>query len=535
MRKYFLPAFLISLFLASCNFDSIELDKVEGPTINTSIALNLGSVEYTVGDLVDDLEDESLEVVTGEDFFLSFVQRDTSLYDDISEFITLEDEIGNSDTYSPFAVDIPAQPTENVVVIPTRVFDFEFNPEGGEGLDSTFFKGGTLRYNLTSNFGSQIDFALTLTDIQEATTNIPVVFDGTLAATETNQTGTTSLAGKKNVAERVGSANIFNVELDLTFTIPAGVAIDASDEITLELIFENAEFSAVFGDFGMDPVDVQEETIEISAFDDFSDGGLFLADPSVQLDFINKFGVEFGVSLGNVRAMDEDGSEISLAGDVVDNLQFIDAPNDTQLGEAVSSSFSINVDNSNIDDLLNSTPESLTFSIAATPNAPGSDNLNNFLFDSSFMEIRTTIEIPLDLRMDGFSRDFDFGIDGTELSDAESITINLLVENDIPFDGSVDLSFRDDSGTELYVLSDLNIITSPNTFDSDGRSTQPAQSSEPIELSGDGIEAFLNTTEVVATINIFTFNTASGSSVKIFSDYQLTINLTAQGQISVDL
>lgn len=488
-----------------------------------------------MGDLVDDLEDESLEVVTGEDLFISFIQRDTSRYDDIEEFITLEDEISNSDTYAPFDFDIPAQPSENVVPIPTRVFDFEFNPEGGEGIDSTFFSDGLLRFTLTSNFGSRIDYSLTLSDVQDATTSVPITFDGTLAASETSQSGSTSLAGKKNVAERVGSANIFNVELDLVFTIPAGVAIDASDQITFELVFENSQFSAVFGDFGMDEVDVQEETIELSVFDEFSDGGLFLADPSVTLDFANSFGIEFGVSLGNVKASNEDGSEISLTGDVADNLQFIDAPNGSQVGEAVSSSFSIDVTNSNIDDLLNSTPDNLAFSISAIPNPPGADNLNNYLLDSSFLEIFTTIEIPLDVRMDGFSREFDFSIDGTALNDADSITIFLTVENDIPFDGVLDLSFRDDSNTELYTQNGIDIIESPTSFDPDGRTTSPATITAPIELNGEGIEAFLNTTEVVATINIFTFNTASGASVKVFSDYRLRINLSAQGKISFDL
>ncbi|MBC6399577.1 MAG: hypothetical protein GDA51_08700 [Ekhidna sp.] len=539
MKKIW-SVFLLLYFIA-CDFDSIELDKVQGPTLSPSLVLNLGSVKYTVGELVDDLEDESLEVVTEDDLFIIFVQRDTSIYDDTEEFIALEDEITNEESYPPFSSDIPAQSIENRETPPTEIFDFEFNPEGDEEIDSTFFKAGTLRYTLTSPFNSRINYTLTLTDIQDALTGEPHVFNDILMADETSKSGSTPLEGKKNVAKRVGSSNIFNVALDLTFIIPPNVAINASDEITLEVVFEDLEFSAVFGDFGMDPVEVQQEVIEISVFDDFGDDGLFLEEPTVTLEFINKFGIEFGISLANVKAVDDDASEILLEGDVVSNLQIVNAPDGSQLGPDVTSlpivvtPVPINVNNSNIDKLLNNTPANLTFTVDATPNSEGLGmDENNYLSDSSYLEIRMTTEIPLDLRMDGFSRDFDFSIDGTELSDADSIVINLRVVNNIPIDGTLDLSFQDDSGEELYKLPGVESIESPRVGNGE-RTLSPVEKGSVIRLNDEGIEAFLKTTEVIVTLNMFTFDTESENPVKIFSDYNIEIFLTAQGKVAVDL
>lgn len=516
-----------------CSFDSIELDKVKGPVLNNTFAINLGNIRYTAGELIDNLEDETLEIEEGTDFSINFIIRDTSLFNDVNEFIIVENDVSNSDRFAPFSTNLPALPSEQVVAIPTETFEFEFFSEGGEQIDSTFFKGGTLEYTLNSNFGAQIDYIFTLNDVQSLAGD-PVVFNNTLASSQPSLTENISLAGLKNISERVGDVNIFRVSLDMTFTIPAGTAISASDEISLELTFQNSEFSAIFGDFGTEFVEVQEDSIEIDAFDEFNEGGLFLADPSITLQIENKFGIELGLDLNGVTAVDEDGSEVPLTGTIVDNLQFIDAPNDQQVGESVTTSIAIDVNNSNIDELLNSTPEKIRFLMSATPNPVGSDNPNNYLFDSSYLEIVSITEIPLNLRMDGFSKDFEVEISGSDLNDAESLIINTRVLNEIPFTGTIDLNFRDENGNTIYTISDIAAINSP-PVGSDGRTTEALETNESIRLDADGIDAFLQTEDIVATVFIFTFDSQSGESVEIFSDYQLEIYLTAEGRVEVEL
>ncbi|MDE0472421.1 MAG: hypothetical protein OXH57_10810, partial [Ekhidna sp.] len=473
-------------------------------------------------------------VVTGSNSFVTLVQRDTSVYDDAEEFIAFEDEIVNEESWPPFSSDIPAKSSADTMTLATREFEFKFNPEDGEEIDSAFFKGGTLNYTLTSPFASQIAYTLTVTDVQDVSTGNTLVLTGTLVGGETSISDSTPLEGKKNVARREGSSNIFNVELDLIFIIPPDMAIDASEEITLEVVFEDAEFSAIFGSFDADPVEVQQKVIRISVFDDFSDDGLFLTEPTATLEFINTFGIEFGVSLANVKSVNSGVSEILLTGAVTADLQFVDAPNSSQLGESDITSIEMNVSNSNIDDLLSSTPDSLTFTVDATPNPPGSDNANNYLLDSSYLEIRTIVEVPLDLRMDGFSRDFTSSIDGTELSDADSITINLRTINEIPFDGTLDFSFQNDAGEVLYTLLGVESIESAEVGD-DERTLRPVEKASVVRLNGEGIDAFLKTKKIIMTLNMSTFDTESGKSVRIYSDYRIDIFLTAQGKVAIDL
>ncbi|WP_462250846.1 hypothetical protein [Ekhidna sp.] len=531
-RYKFLLAVILAASIFSCDFNSLEFDKVQNPTLNNTFALNIGNIKYTAGELVEDLEDETLEVIEGSDFSLSFVYRDTSFFDDTESFINISD-ITNAESYNPFDADISATGAANIVSVPTKDFEFEFNPEDGEKVDSTFFKGGTLEYTLTSDFDVEIDYVFTLNDIQNLDSE-PVVFTRTLPAGSASDSQSRSLNGLKNVTERVGSSNIFNVTLDLIFHIPAGKSISADDQMSIELKFIESEFSAIFGDFGTDPVEIQRDSIVISAFDDFNEGGLTLNNPTITMDFKNTFGVELGTDLNGVVAIDADESQLVLDGTVVDNPQFVDAPNETQLGESVSSSFTIDKSNSNVDDLLNTTPNKILFDVTAIPNIAGSDNLNNFLFDSSYIEIISTIEIPLDFRMDGFSKDFDLSVSGSDLEDADSLKINVQVTNEIPFDGVLDLSFTDDKGNTIYTLEEITLIQAPEVG-ADSRTNDVVMSTSVISLDEEGIAAFLQSTGVTATMNIFTIGYADGDFVKIFSDYKLEIQLSAEGKVSIDL
>ncbi|MEO1255638.1 MAG: hypothetical protein AAFY41_12275, partial [Bacteroidota bacterium] len=473
------------------------------------------------------------QVLEGEDLSLSLIYQDTTVFNDIDEFIILDENISSSDDFTPFDVDIPAQPTENRFTAPTEIFDFEFNSQDGEKIDSTFFKGGSLSYTLTSDFDLEVDYILTLIDIRDLSNN-PVIFENTLNEGEGSKSESIPLNGLKNVAERIGSSNIFNASLDLTFTIPAGTPINSSQEVRVDLIFEDTEFSAIFGDFESDSVEVQNDTIEFASLDELNEGGLFLKNPSVTLDFENFFGVELGISLDEVKSLNNGNTETMLMGEVVDELQFVDAPNELRLGEKVNSSFTIDITNSNIDELLNGTPDNILFSVSAIPNPPGADNIVNYMFDSSYLEIRTTMEIPLDFRMDGFSKDFDLEVSGNDLIGADSIVINAQILNDLPLDGSLDLSFRNESGTEIYSIPSISLIESPQ-IGSDGRTLSSAESRAIVRLDDAGIEAFLNTEEIIATVNVFTFDNESGTFVKIFSDYNLEIFLTASGTVEVEL
>ncbi|MCP4458411.1 MAG: hypothetical protein GY816_10375 [Cytophagales bacterium] len=517
--------------LSTCGLADLEFDKVQNPTINTDFALPLGSISYSIKDLTEDIGDEVLEVVEGDEFSLSFIYRDTTEYSDHDALIEIGD-VTNFDTYSPVTSDISSVPTAASIPLPSKDFEFEIEATSGERIDSVFFKGGTLEYTLSSDFDFLIDYVFTLTDIRDES-NQPVTFSR-FVASSSSDFQSRSLAGLKNVSTPIGGSNIFNVNLQVTLQVPANTTVRADDKITIDLVLKNPVISGVFGDFGNDPIDVQENSIEISAFEDAAVGELEIAMASISMEIDNRYGIEMGMSMAGVKAIDSDLNEINLSGTVVDALQFVDAPNSSQIGEIVSSTVTIDQTNSNILDLINSLPSSMVFNVTAEPNPPGSDNENNFLFDDQMVEIRTIMEIPFEFKMDGFSKDITMSSPGSDLEAAESLEIHVNTSNEIPFNGTLDLSFTNGDGDTIYVLPDIGIIESPD-IGSDGRTIGSSDSSASIVLDEEGLNAFLESDEIIATIKIFTFESALDNHVKMFSDYQLDIDLAVSGKISVEL
>ncbi len=532
MRNYLNGFIILALLgLSTCGLADLEFEKVQNPTITTELALPLGSISYTIKDLTEDIGDEVLEVVEGDEYFLSFIYRDTTEYSDHDSFIKIDD-VSNNETYSPIVVDIPPVANSASIKLPIKEFEFEMEATRGEQIDSVFFGGGMLEYTLSSDFDFPVDYIFTLTDLRDED-NQPLTFDRSIAAASSDFQSY-PLDGVKNISASQGGTNVFKVNLELTLQIPANTAVSASDQITLDMILKNTEIDAVFGDFGNDPISVQENSIEISAFEDAEFGELEVASMKISLEVDNRYGIEMGASLAGIKAVDADLNELLLSGNVVNDLQFVDAPNSEQIGEIVSSTITVDETNSNILDLINSLPTNMVFDITAEPNPLESDNENNFLFEDQFVEIRTIMEIPFEFKMDGFSKDISMSSPGSDLEDAESLVIKIVATNEIPFSGTLDLSFEDKDEEVLYVLSDIGIIESPE-IGSDGRTIGSSEGLATITLDDDGLEAFLSSNKIVATINIFTFENALGNYVKIFSDYQLDIDLAVSGIIRVEL
>lgn len=522
------------MIFSGCHLGDLEFDKVKNPEISTSIAFNVGSVKYNALELMEDIEDESLEIKEGEDMSISFFYRDTTQFSNVDDLIT----IGTISNVESLTVgrDIPASPIEFRIPF-EETFVFEFAADNNEAIDSVYFKAGSLEYAMQSDFEASIEYSWTIINTKFQETNLDISrsillnYDGVNQVTDSF---VQPLSALKALISKEGGLNVFRVHITGELIVPVGSQIRRTESMNFELTFRDPEFSGIFGNFGSDVFDVQEEEIAFDMFEEYGGDGLALGSPSVTLEVDNSFGIEMGVDLSKIVAVDNDNSEIALAGSVVDNLQIIDAPALTNVGGLVGTNIDINTTNSNIADLLNSTPNNIRFAISAQPNPPGAALTSNFVTDSAEVEIRTVIEIPLDFKMDGFTTDFDFEFSGSDIDDAESLTLRLKTTNEMPFNGSVDIQFLDANDVVLDEVLDADVIKSP-VVGTDGRISQPATNSTDIVLDQDAIDAFLKSEKSKVIVKISSFEANQDRFVKIFSDYELEIALSVFGKITTQL
>ncbi len=529
MKKIALQSFICLAFLFnSCNIDELEFDKIKLPTANPALTIKLGSANYTIKELVDDIEDEQLEINEGTDLLLTFIYRDTTTFDISSDFISIQDV--NNSTSIAGGNNIPASPAAFQIPIPTQTFIFDFDAEDEEVIDSVIYRAGTLNVGIASNFPGTFNVTYTILNMKDVSTDL----DYSNMLSSANSTSNRPLLGLKSIIVNNGGQNEFQLELTGTLDIPANVAVTPDMQLDLNVDILSPEFSAVFGDFGNKTVDIANQTIDMAGFSDFGDTGLELNDPRILLEIDNSYGLGMGSSLSGVKAINDDGSELFLIGDIITNGVLIEGVVNTDIGGIQTSIIEINKSNSNIDELLNSTPTSLIFPVTADLNPASTTLITNFLTDSSKIVQRTIVEIPLDLRMDGFTTDFEFDISGEGIKDAEELSIKIITLNEMPFTGSVDLQFMDVNGNILHELLNETLFNSPE-LGSDGRTIAANKSIEEITLDQIAIDAFLNSSTINVVLSINTFDASNGTAVKIYSDYSLELQLSVSGKFLIDL
>lgn len=531
MRNNFLKTIILSCVVTSCHVD--DLGKIKPGTISPHIALNLGYSEYTVQELLEDLDDESAEVTTNEDQTMAIYFSEHTVYDDSDELIAIS-SVENQEEFAP-SVNVPSTAPGYEIDI-DETFKFSFPANNGEIVDSLFYNSGTLDFEMLSTFKGDIDYTWTIEGTRVVSTNLDLTNTTQLEYTSGDVTDSYSrpLEGLKSKFYKNDSdENEFQVRVVGTITFDPGTEVLPAQKMTFDLAFNNPEFSKIYGKFGSDPIGLQDQSIDMTSFNDFSGNGLEFEDPRVYLITHNSYGMDMELNFDEFKAIDSEGNEKFLEEQGTGIDGFVSSP-DVE-GEMKIDTVELTKENSNIDDLLNATPVSMEFEITGIPNPGSSERSSNFLLEDSKVEIESLIAIPMQFRMDGFAVDFDFEIsDLDDIETAENLIFNVTSTNEIPFEGNIDLMFVDSDGNVLHELKDATSIEAPS-LDASGRVLEPKVSTKGINLSQEGIDALINAEKILATANISTFEHENGRFVTLYSDYTLNIDLSISGEITIQL
>ncbi len=515
----------------SCNVE--DLGKIKSGTISPNLALNLGYSEYTVQELLEDLEDESVEISTGLDQSMTLYFTENTLYDDNEKFIDIN-SVSNQEEFSPNR-NVPSAPIGYEIDI-DEVFTFSFPANNDEEIDSLYYNSGTLDFEMLSTFKGDIDYTWTIEGTKIVSTNQDLTNTRQLDYTGADVMDSYSrpLEGlKSKFYKNASDENEFQVHVEGTITFEAGTEILPTQKMTFDLAYNNPGFSKIFGKFGSDPINLQNQSIDMTAFNEFSGDGLKLEDPRVYLISTNSYGMDVELSFDELKAMASDGGELLLQEINPPGIDgFVSSPEVE--GEVKVDTVELNNQNSNIDELLNSAPVSMEFEISGVPNPTSSSRISNFLLEDSQIEIESLIAIPMQFRMDGFSVDFDFQLSELDIESAESLVFNIISTNEIPFRGNIDLKFIDEQGDLLFEIPNAALIESPTVGD-DGKIVEAKISNSDIDLSAEGIEALINAKDILATANISTFEHENDRFVTLYSDYKLNIELSLAGEVTIQL
>ncbi len=528
--KKFVFVLLVLIFGTQCNFNEVELDNVTIENYRGLVGVPLGEITYTLGELLhEEIDSANLEV--GADSIFTLVYRDSTSFSDNSQFFAVQNISNNAIVNLPAT---PALPQAQTIPVEEN-FVFSYQPENGEELDSIVYESGELSLQMVSSLNSDIDFSLDiLNTVNLANNNSPVNFSGTVPANGSSQQAQ-DLQNHATSLSREGNLNTFQVNFSATIDLAAGQSITASDVLSFTLTYRDQEFSAVFGIFGSDNVQVGNQTVDVSFFNELG-AGLIFENPEIRMVFSNSYGLPVGLLFNSIFAQTGDSNDtLFLSGQVVEGPQLIGYPTVDQVGQTIDSTLSINTTNSSIRDLFSSAPNQLGFDLRARTN-PNETGERNFALNDSELGAVIEVRLPLSVRMENVTRSvlFEYGED-INLADVDSVALRIVSENQLPFNAVLNLQVLDADSLTLHAAPETLVLATP-FLPLDGVVRSGEVNIANVPLSSAGIDAFQNGTFLSfdLTLNTPESLTSQEIFVDLLSQYTLELKVSIVAKLNVD-
>ena len=202
---------------------------------------------------------------------------------------------------------------------------------------------------------------------------------------------------------------VFNIKLTM-WTSPV-ILEQGEDIFELEISFRDAAYDAIFGYLGRFRLNLPPRTISIDFFNSMMDGTFHFAEPLLKVFYTNSIGIPVRISMEDFYVTTRLGEREEITNTLDSNCipfrqnpLLLSYPDISMAREVVydrllvTDSLILNLNNTNMFDILELAPKSLTFSVYGTVNPPRIDSTNFISSDS-----RYSTEVELVLPLEGYA------------------------------------------------------------------------------------------------------------------------------------
>lgn len=528
--NYFL-IFLICLGLSSCNLDYFKDAEFGEFVWDASLAIPLGEIEYSVSELFSELDNGGTVIQPNDDELVSLIYEQQLGAQSATEFLEILDQTFQGEARAN--TDIDNSPVEQTIQS-QNVFEYELSRQGDEAYDSIYFNAGNLGLSLNSTIPYDVSYTILFKSL--AQNQIQIERTGTLQAFQNAQdeVSLVDVVGLLHLdASGNPSSNSFIMEVNYELLLPVGGDLDEDEGIEFTIDLRNVGFSDLFGNIGTQQLSVDLETLDLDFFDIFAQGDIRFASPNVDFSFYNSFGFPLGIDYSNISARASDGSTIALSGTVTQELQLVEAPILENSGTSVESNHSINVSNSNIDQIFSSKPSAFRIGLSAQSNPNNAPAHYNFMNELNTLEATAKIEIPLDMAIEELiaNQEFDFK-NADALEQAKRALLRINATNEMPLGGDLEIQFLDADGNIIYSIDERPVFVGAEVGP-DGRTIGTSEQASEILLDNEALRVIETAARINIRASLSSTGAAQGLEVKFYDDY--TLNLAVALQADVEL
>ncbi|MEM1321984.1 MAG: hypothetical protein AAGG75_17120 [Bacteroidota bacterium] len=291
------------------------------------------------------------------------------------------------------------------------------------------------------------------------------------------------------------------------------------------MLISNFTTSYVEGYLGNDIYELERDTIEIEFFENWTRGEVYFAEPKVLVTVENSFGFPVRSKTNLMNVITVNGDLLPLRSEFVDNGIDIDYPRLNQVGETVTTFFTFDKNNSNLDSILGAGPVALDYDLDALPNPDGNTSIIGFMTDTSRFRVQLEVELPIYGTTSGFAARDTLQISFNDYDDVDRAEFKLVAENAMPLAAGIQLHFADANNQvldSLFIEEQIVIEAAP--VDSDGNANDIAKKETFIAFDNTRFEKIKTASQVFLTVAFSTYNNAQ-IPVRVLSDQQVQIRM----------
>ena len=532
------------LFLHSCldpgwDFERFSDEIVLSPGVAAPLAygsLSLADIlnEVDSSDYVKEFEDNLLYITYAEGLFSYPANEVVNIPNQSFLEFFIESEIGLAPEW------IGSGPGDTVRFQKNKdgVFMFENN----EKIDSIHVKTMDLVIDVHSSFEHKGILTITSENILVDGEPFREVIQISDAFGNFNYTRTIPIDGHSVYLDNSNPDTTFlPLRFDLAL-INSGNPILPSQSCDISMTFVDPEFYAVFGYFGDYNLILSDGDVTIDFFDTESlDGQLLFADPRFVLDVANSYGLPVEVDITNLQSYSKiNNSYTDISFNPGLNPFSIGAPGIDRIGDTVYTQIEIDRNNCNILEAMETSPSNFLYSVAASTNPQGPGAEQNFVTDSSNLDVNFEVTLPIWIKADGFilddTLDFNFeeqfGTDASKIIDYFRLTMDAT--NEMPMRVNMQLFFADENYQILdSMFVDDDFLLPPSLNDED-MVENPAEQSKSVEFDKDRLEAIQPSKYMIIRAKVNTAGASSGEYVKFYSYYTVDFKLKMKADLTIN-